>query len=73
VLEALGSATRRASDPLLTRFVALQLATDHSYDLGPARADFGYRERVGLAEATERTCAALLAEPRGVEPPSAAV
>jgi len=46
-------------EPPLTRFVALQLASSHTYDLGPARRDFGYRERVGLAEATARLVASL--------------
>jgi hypothetical protein len=45
----------------MTRFVARQLATTHTYDLGPAERDFGYRERVPLAAATARTIAALAA------------
>lgn len=48
-------ATRRAGEPPMTRFVALQLARTHTYDLSPARHDFGYDERVGLDEATGRT------------------
>ena len=51
--------TRRQGEPPMTRFVALQLARSHSYDLGPAERDFGYRERVGLREATERLVASL--------------
>ena len=43
----------------MTRFVARQLATSHSYDLAPARRDFGYRERVSLEEGTERLIAWL--------------
>jgi nucleoside-diphosphate-sugar epimerase len=53
-------ALRRAGEPPLTRFVAAQLARSHSYDLAPARADFGYVEEVDLAEATRRTVFALL-------------
>ena len=45
------------SEPPMTRFVALQLSTSHSYDVGPARRDFGYRERIGMEEATERLVA----------------
>ena len=41
----------------MTRFVALQLATTHSYDLEPARRDLGYAELVSMAEATERVVA----------------
>jgi nucleoside-diphosphate-sugar epimerase len=54
-------ALRRAGEPPMTRFVARQLATTHTYDLGPAERDFGYRERVPLAAATARTIAALAA------------
>jgi len=39
----------------MTRFLALQLATSHSYDLGPAERDFGYVERVSMSEATRIT------------------
>jgi nucleoside-diphosphate-sugar epimerase len=49
----------RDDDPPMTRFLALQLARTHTYDQAPARRDFGYRERVGLAEATERLVADL--------------
>ena len=44
----------------MTRFLALQLSTSHSYDLGPARRDFGYEERVPLAEATRITIESIL-------------
>jgi len=55
--EALWRMVPLPGEPPLTRFVARQLATSHSYDLGPARRDFGYRERVPLAEATRRLVA----------------
>jgi 2-alkyl-3-oxoalkanoate reductase len=42
----------RQTEPPMTRFVALQLARSHTYDMGPARRDFGYEERVDLATAT---------------------
>ncbi len=57
--ELLWNALGRENDPPMTRFVALQLATSHSYDLGPAERDFGYRERVSMHEAMQRTLAAL--------------
>ncbi|HKC52210.1 MAG TPA: NAD-dependent epimerase/dehydratase family protein [Myxococcota bacterium] len=47
----------------MTRFLALQLSTSHSYDLGPAARDFGYRERVSMAEATRITVESLRATP----------
>jgi len=45
----------------MTRFLAMQLATSHSYDLGPAERDFGYRERVAMDEATRITVESLRA------------
>ena len=48
-----------AGDPPLTRFVARQLATSHSYAMEPARRDFGYRERVSTEAATARVVSAL--------------
>ena len=59
VCELLWNLTGMKNEPPMTRFVASQLATSHSYDLEPARRDFGYHERVGLADATDRTIAAL--------------
>jgi len=41
--------------------LALQLATSHSYDLGPAERDFGYVERVSMSEATRITIESLRA------------
>ena len=52
--EGLWRLLRRPGEPPMTRFVAAQLASSHSYDMEPARRDFGYVERVGLAEATDR-------------------
>jgi len=48
-------ARRRLDEPPMTRFVALALARSHSYDMEPARRDFGYRPRVGMDEALVRT------------------
>lgn len=49
----------RRSDPPMTRFLALQLAADHSYSIANAERDLGYVERVGTAAATERLAADL--------------
>jgi nucleoside-diphosphate-sugar epimerase len=61
-LEAAWRIARRAGEPPMTRFLALQLARSHSYDMGPARRDFGYRELVGMDVATRRLIDALKAE-----------
>lgn len=59
--ELIWNALGKESDPPMTRFVAAQLATDHSYDLEPAQRDFGYEERVSLSEGTRRVIEALQA------------
>lgn len=61
-LEAVWRTLGRAGEPPMTRFVAQQLACDHSYTMAPARRDFGYRERVDMREATERLLASLAHE-----------
>ena len=57
--EAWWSITRRAGEPPMTRFVALQLARSHTYDLAPARRDFDYRERIDNAAMTERAARSI--------------
>jgi nucleoside-diphosphate-sugar epimerase len=54
-----------AGEPPMTRFVAQQMTLEHTYSLAPAQRDFGYRERVTLADATARTVEALRADARG--------
>jgi hypothetical protein len=49
----------RPGEPAMTRFLALQLSTSHSYDPGALERDHGYEERVSTAEATERLVDAL--------------
>ncbi len=46
-------------EPPMTRFVALQLSTHHTYSLAPARAAFGYAPPVSGEEGLERTVASL--------------
>jgi len=53
VMESVWKTLRLASEPRMTRFVALQLARSHSYDMTPAREDFGYEELVSMAAATD--------------------
>jgi hypothetical protein len=44
-----------AGEPRMTPFIAAALARSHYYDMGPAYTDLGYRVRVPMKEATERT------------------
>ena len=39
-------------EPPMTRFLALELARSHSYDMAPAERDFGYVERVSMQAVT---------------------
>jgi nucleoside-diphosphate-sugar epimerase len=55
--EAAWSILGLAGEPPMTRFVAQQLASTHTYDLGPARRDFGYVPEVTGDEALDRTVA----------------
>ncbi len=48
-------------EPPMTRFVAKQLSTSHTYDLGPARDDLGWTPAVDGREAQRRTIEALRA------------
>ncbi|GDX81094.1 3-beta hydroxysteroid dehydrogenase [Deltaproteobacteria bacterium] len=50
-----------AGEPPMTRFVARQLSTCHTYDLAPARAAFGFAPPVSGVDAFERTITALTA------------
>jgi 2-alkyl-3-oxoalkanoate reductase len=62
VLEAAWKISRRAGEPPMTRFLALELARSHSYDMIPARRDFSYREIVPMQLATEMLIDSLKAE-----------
>jgi nucleoside-diphosphate-sugar epimerase len=57
--EALWRATRRTSEPPITRFLARQQATDHWFDLTAARRDLGFEPRVAPDAGFERLAAAL--------------
>jgi len=53
--EAVWSILGLAGEPPMTRFVALQLARSHWYDMAPAREAFGYTPVVGPLEALDAT------------------
>ncbi|MBW3606227.1 MAG: NAD-dependent epimerase/dehydratase family protein [Actinobacteria bacterium] len=57
--EALWRATRRRTEPPMTRVLARQLATSHWFDLTAARRDLGYRPSVAPDDGFERLAAAL--------------
>jgi nucleoside-diphosphate-sugar epimerase len=52
--ELLWPLLRIDGEPPMTRFLAEQLATAHWYDMAPARRDFGYVPRIGIAEGLRR-------------------
>ena len=59
VLEGLWKLLRRRDEPIMTRFVARQLATAHHYDLTATTRDLGYTPRVSLDEGFARLATAL--------------
>ena len=50
LLETVYRLLRRKQEPLMTRFVAKQLATDHYFDISAAREDLGYEPRYTIDE-----------------------
>jgi nucleoside-diphosphate-sugar epimerase len=52
--EALYSATKRAGEPRLTRFLVSQLTTAHWFDISAARRDLGYEPQVPFEAGVER-------------------
>jgi nucleoside-diphosphate-sugar epimerase len=59
VLECGGWLVRRRQEPMMTRFLASQLATSHWYRTDAAQRDFGYRCEVTYDEAMGRTASDL--------------
>ncbi|HXT57175.1 MAG TPA: NAD-dependent epimerase/dehydratase family protein [Pirellulales bacterium] len=57
VLETLWTATRRQSEPRMTRFLASQLGRSHYFNIERARRDFGYKPRISTAEGMRRLAA----------------
>ncbi|MFY8206183.1 MAG: NAD-dependent epimerase/dehydratase family protein [Arenimonas sp.] len=50
---------RMSGEPPMTRFLAEQLSTEHWYDCGNARRDFGYVPQVSFSEGLRRLRASL--------------
>lgn len=61
VCELLHKLLRRNSEPLMTRFLATQLAKSHYFDISASRRDFGYEPKISTAEGLERLVAELSA------------
>lgn len=59
VAEAVWKVLRRAGDPPITRFVAVELAKDHYFDISAAKCDLGYVPAIGMEEAVRLTVADL--------------
>lgn len=55
VCEGLWKLLRRHEDPPITRFVAVELAKDHYFDLSAARRDLNYVPQTSMAQALELT------------------
>ncbi|HNG44716.1 MAG TPA: NAD-dependent epimerase/dehydratase family protein [Elusimicrobiota bacterium] len=51
--------------PLLTRFLAAELAKSHYYDIAAARTDFGYEPRITTDEGFRRLAASLASKSEG--------
>ncbi len=59
MLEAVWKILGRTDDPRMTRFLALQLATSHYFNISRAKADFGYAPRISTAEGMRRLAAEI--------------
>lgn len=59
LLEKIYGALGKEEEPIMTRFVAKQLATAHWFDIGAARRDLGYSPEITMAEGMKRLAAWL--------------
>ena len=59
VMEIIWRALDRHDEPLMTRFVAKQLATAHWYDISAAKRDLGFEPKVTVAEGLARLAKSL--------------
>jgi nucleoside-diphosphate-sugar epimerase len=59
LLETIHGLLRLESEPLMTSFLAEQLAHSHWFSIAAARRDLGYRPRVSTPEGLQRTAAWL--------------
>lgn len=54
VLESIWRVTGRSDEPTMTRFLAAQLAKDHYFNLGRARADLDYEPKISTFDGMRR-------------------
>ena len=64
MLEAVYGLFRIESEPVMTRFLARQLATAHWFDISAAKEELGYEPKVDISEGLERLSAWLSEEER---------
>jgi nucleoside-diphosphate-sugar epimerase len=62
-LEKVYGALRKKEEPIMTRFVARQLATAHWFNISGAKRDLGYRPSVNMDEGMRRLAKWLKARP----------
>lgn len=54
MMEKVYGLLKKEEEPLMTRFLAKQLSTDHYFDISAAREDLGYEPRYTIAEGIEK-------------------
>jgi 2-alkyl-3-oxoalkanoate reductase len=64
LLEAVWKLLGRRDEPIMTRFLAAQMATDHYFDVSAARRDLRYEPSISTAEGMRRLAAWLSSESR---------
>jgi nucleoside-diphosphate-sugar epimerase len=55
ICEFVWNVLKRRDDPPMTRFVAVELAKDHYFDISAAKSDLGYVAKVPMEEALRQT------------------
>lgn len=59
LLEGIYGLLGKKDEPMMTRFLARQLATAHWYDISAAKEDLGYAPGVSMAEGMQRLAASM--------------
>ncbi|NSW53835.1 MAG: NAD-dependent epimerase/dehydratase family protein [Anaerolineae bacterium] len=64
-LESIHRVFKRRGEPRLTRFLASELALSHWYNISRARTELGYQPQFSMAQALDKTLAAIGSEQPG--------